>query len=70
MKKESGTNELWTTEDFVRIATERQRLEDEASIGAGPLLFCDTDAMTTGLWHERYERAVARGRPNRPYAHL
>ncbi len=54
-KKDAGTNDHWTTEDFVRIAVEQQRLEDEAAIGAGPLFFCDTDAMTTGLWHERYQ---------------
>lgn len=54
-KKDAGTNDHWTTEDFVRIAEEQQRLEDEAAIGAGPLFFCDTDAMTTGLWHERYQ---------------
>lgn len=54
-KKAAGTNDHWETEDFVRIALEQQRLEDEAAIGAGPLFFCDTDAMTTGLWHERYQ---------------
>ena len=54
-KKDAGTNDHWTTEDFVRIAEEQQRLEDEAAIGAGPLFFCDTDAMTTALWHERYQ---------------
>jgi nicotinamide riboside kinase len=54
-KKDAGTNDHWTTEDFVRIAEEQQRLEDEAAVGAGPLFFCDTDAMTTALWHERYQ---------------
>ena len=54
-KKDAGTNDHWTTEDFVQIAEEQQRLEDEAAIGAGPLFFCDTDAMTTALWHERYQ---------------
>jgi nicotinamide riboside kinase len=54
-KKEAGTNDSWTTEDFVVIARGQQRLEDEAAIGAGPLFFCDTDAMTTALWHERYQ---------------
>ena len=59
-KKDAGTNDHWTTEDFVRIAEEQQRLEDEAAIGAGPLFFCDTDAMTTGLWHERYQGCSSR----------
>lgn len=54
-KKDAGTNDHWTTDDFVAIAREQQRLEDELAIGAGPLFFCDTDAMTTGLWHERYQ---------------
>jgi HTH-type transcriptional regulator, transcriptional repressor of NAD biosynthesis genes len=54
-KKQEGTNDHWTTEDFVRIAEEQQRLEDLAAQGSGPLFFCDTDAMTTALWHERYQ---------------
>ncbi len=54
-KKNAGTNDHWTTDDFIRIAEEQQRLEDELAVGAGPLFFCDTDAMTTGLWHERYQ---------------
>jgi HTH-type transcriptional regulator, transcriptional repressor of NAD biosynthesis genes len=54
-KKQDGTNDRWATEDFVRIAEEQQRLEDLAARGSGPLFFCDTDAMTTALWHERYQ---------------
>ena len=54
-KKDAGTNDHWTTDDFIRIAAEQQRLEDQLAIGSGPLFFCDTDAMTTGLWHERYQ---------------
>ena len=54
-KKSAGTNDRWTTDDFVQIALEQQRLEDVAAVGAGPLFFCDTDAMTTALWHERYQ---------------
>lgn len=53
-KKEQGTNDHWTTRDFVVIAQEQQRLEDLAAHRAGPVMFCDTDAMTTDLWHERY----------------
>jgi nicotinamide riboside kinase len=58
-KKAAGTNDTWTTDDFVMIASEQQRLEDAAALGAGPLFFCDTDAMTTALWHERYQGAVS-----------
>lgn len=51
-KKSAGTNDHWDTGDFIAIATQQQRMEDAAS--TGPLLFCDTDAMSTDLWHERY----------------
>jgi nicotinamide riboside kinase len=53
-KKANGTNDHWVTDDFIRIAQEQQRLEDEAAREAGAYLFCDTDAMSTDLWHERY----------------
>ena len=58
-KKDAGTNDDWSTADFVVIALGQQRLEDEQAIGSGPLFFCDTDAMTTGLWHERYQGAAS-----------
>lgn len=58
-KQQAGTNDHWTTSDFVEIAEQQQRLEDAAAVGAGPLLFCDTDAMTTALWHERYQGSVS-----------
>ena len=44
----------WTTEDFVEIALEQNRLEDEAALVSGPLLLCDTDALATMVWEERY----------------
>jgi nicotinamide riboside kinase len=53
-KKQNGTNDHWTSEDFVVIAQQQQLREDLAAEKAGPLLFCDTDAMSTDLWHERY----------------
>lgn len=50
-----GTGEQWTTSDFIRIAVEQQALEDriarEAPVG---IMFCDTDALATALWHEVY----------------
>lgn len=49
-----GTNDHWTTEDFVVIARRQQELEDEAATRALGWLFCDTDALATALWHERY----------------
>ncbi|HEX7977341.1 MAG TPA: AAA family ATPase, partial [Gemmatimonadaceae bacterium] len=47
----------WTEEDFVQIAREQNRREDEAARQGGPVLLCDTDAMATAIWHERYRGA-------------
>lgn len=44
----------WRTEEFDVIARRQQADEDEAARGAGPLLFCDTDALATAVWHLRY----------------
>jgi nicotinamide riboside kinase len=38
----------------VHIARRQYELEDEAARGANRLLFCDTDALATALWHEQY----------------
>ncbi len=45
---------IWTDEDFVDIAREQNRLEDEAASLTGPILFCDTDSWATVIWQERY----------------
>jgi nicotinamide riboside kinase len=45
---------VWTEEDFVEIAREQNRREDDAARQGGPVLLCDTDAMATAIWHERY----------------
>ena len=45
---------VWTTADFVAIAAEQNALEARASRDSGPLLICDTDALATAIWHERY----------------
>ena len=53
-----GMAELpWPTPAFEVIAAEQNRLEDAAARLGGPVLVCDTDAWTTGLWHERYRGA-------------
>lgn len=44
----------WPSSEFVEIADEQNRLEDEAAIAGGPVLLCDTDAFATAIWHERY----------------
>jgi nicotinamide riboside kinase/uncharacterized protein (DUF433 family) len=46
--------EPWTTADFVEIATRQNQLEDIVARRAERILFCDTDAMTTGIWHVEY----------------
>lgn len=53
-KIHAGTNDVWTTEDFIVIARRQQELEDAAATHATGWLFCDTDALATALWHERY----------------
>ncbi len=44
----------WRTNEFIHIANEQSRLEDEAARSANRLLICDTDAFATSVWHERY----------------
>ena len=46
--------EAWATGEFAHIARRQQELEDLAAREANRLLFCDTDAMATGIWHELY----------------
>lgn len=45
----------WTTDEFVRIAT-RQTADEDAAARVTPVrwVVCDTDAVATTLWHERY----------------
>ena len=57
-KVAAGTNGSWSTDDFVNIATTQQDDEDRAARSAGPVMFCDTDALTTAVWHERYINAL------------
>ena len=42
----------WTLEESVHIAREQQRREDEAARSANKLLFCDTNTISTAVWHE------------------
>jgi NadR type nicotinamide-nucleotide adenylyltransferase len=44
----------WTTDEFVAIAREQCRREDEAARRANRVLVCDTNALATRLWHRRY----------------
>jgi NadR type nicotinamide-nucleotide adenylyltransferase len=51
--------EAWTTDEFVYIALRQQELEDQAAREANRIIFCDTDALATALWHEQYLGARA-----------
>jgi NadR type nicotinamide-nucleotide adenylyltransferase len=53
-KWKHGYTDTWTTAEFVAIATEHARREDEAARTANKVLICDTDPFATGIWHERY----------------
>ncbi|HEY3417639.1 MAG TPA: AAA family ATPase [Armatimonadota bacterium] len=53
-KWEHGYTDVWTTEEFIDIAQEQCRREDEAARSANKVLICDTDAFATGIWHRRY----------------
>lgn len=46
--------EAWTTGEFAHIARRQQELEDLAARAANRILFCDTDALATAIWHEQY----------------
>jgi len=52
--KDEIISEDWTTAEFVHIAIEQSRREDEAARTANKVLICDTDAFATSIWHERY----------------
>lgn len=53
-----GTDDMsqikWNPQVFCKIASEQRRLEEEAAMEGGRLLVCDTDALATGVWEERY----------------
>lgn len=52
LAEEGGYN--WRSEEFVEIAQEQAAREEAAARQANRVLFCDTDAFATGIWHERY----------------
>lgn len=59
-RRETGDPSLWLdgleweSADFARIAEHHAALEDAAARSGSPLLVCDTDALATAVWHERY----------------
>ncbi len=48
---------FWSPDEFLEIAAEQQTRENAAARRANRLLFADTNAFTTGTWHERYHHA-------------
>lgn len=50
----------WKTDEFIHIAAEQLRRENEAARNARHVLICDTDAFATTLWHERYMGSPAK----------
>ncbi|HET7609759.1 MAG TPA: AAA family ATPase, partial [Gammaproteobacteria bacterium] len=57
-----GLSARWRSEEFDEIARRQAASEDEAARKLPrPLLFCDTDALATAVWHERY---MGRRSPN------
>ncbi len=47
-------NHQWTTDEFLHIVEGQHLAEDFLARKAGPVMFCDTDALSTKVWHERY----------------
>jgi NadR type nicotinamide-nucleotide adenylyltransferase len=47
-------NDGWRSEEFAHIAAEQSRREDLAARDANRVLICDTDALATAIWHQRY----------------
>lgn len=58
-KKNAGDQPIWTTAEFVHVATEQCRFEDLFAARATKVLICDTDAFQVGVWHRRYLGAYA-----------
>ena len=55
--KEGGINTFvyhWKTEEFVHIAKQQHKHEDRLAKQANRILVCDTDALATAIWHQRY----------------
>lgn len=44
----------WRSEEFVHIAEEQTRREDDAARKANRVLVCDTNVFATWIWHRRY----------------
>jgi len=52
--KQAKGETAWTTGEFVHIAEEQNRREDEAARAANRIVIGDTNSFATCLWHRRY----------------
>lgn len=50
----AGRQIQWQSADFEFIAREQNRLEDHLARQCNKVLICDTNALATELWHQRY----------------
>ena len=49
-----GETPAWSDDEFIHIAEEQQRRENDAATRANRVLICDTNAFATATWFERY----------------
>ncbi len=54
LQKVQAGPRTWVEEEFVHIAFEQQRREDDLARRANRVLICDTDAFASKIWSERY----------------
>lgn len=53
-RKQATGDHYWHSDEFLEIAREQTRREDQAARQADRVLVCDTNAFATVLWHRRY----------------
>lgn len=54
ISKQQRGEQLWNSDEFLLIANEQTRCENEAARFCSRILICDTNAFATRLWHRRY----------------
>ncbi|MES2983504.1 MAG: AAA family ATPase [Verrucomicrobiota bacterium] len=53
-EKVTSNKKEWSSDEFLTIAREQIRRENEAARLANRILICDTNAFATRIWHRRY----------------
>ena len=53
-EKQTRGEKEWRTEEFLEIAREQTRRENQAARETNRFLICDTNAFATTVWHRRY----------------